>query len=244
MRSTEFINEFKLEESIQDKGIFKAVFLSGLPGAGKSTVISKITDGAVEPRIVNTDKTYEFLLDKNNAEANSVAWELFGPLSKTMNSAMLYNYINSMLPMFVDGTSANTGALLRRSGLLEGIGYDTLMIWVDIDIEESIRRVSLRKRKVDPNFIKSLQSQMSANKQFYKSRFGSNFIEVDNNNDNFSAMEAQTFSAANKFFMSPVLNPVGQKTIKKLQESGEKYLVPSIYDSEYIKKMVGVWYQR
>lgn len=240
MRSTEFI----LDESINDKGIFKACFLSGLPGAGKSTVISKVTDGAVEPRIVNTDKSYEFLLGKNNIEADAMAWELLGPLSKTLNAGMLYNYINSMLPMFVDGTSADSGALLRRSGLLEGIGYDTMMIWVNVDLEEAVARAQARERKVDPNFIRRLHTQMESNKTFYKSRFGGNFIEVDNNASNFNAMEAKTFNAANNFFSSTVSNPVGQKTIQKLRDSGEKYLVPTIYSEEYIKKLIGVWYQK
>jgi len=239
MKSYEF-----LDESIEDKGIFKAVFLSGLPGAGKSTVIQKVTDGAVQPRIVNTDRSYEFLLKKNDISADAAAWALFGPQSKVMNSAMLYNYLNSMLPMFVDGTSADTGALLRRSGILESLGYDTMMIWVNIDVEEAIRRAQARERKVDPNFIRHVHDQIEANKQFYKSRFSSNFVEVDNNADNFNAMEAKTYGIASKHFMSPVQNPIGLKTINKLQESGEKYLVPSIYDAEYLKKVVGVWYQK
>jgi len=239
MKSFEFI-----EESIQDKGIFKAVFLSGLPGSGKSTVIQKVTDGAVQPRIVNTDKSYEFLLKKNDVSANAATWEMFGPISKTINATLLRNYINSMLPMFVDGTSADTGALLRRSGILESIGYDTMMIWVNIDLDEAIRRAQARERKVDPNFIKRVHSQMEQNKAFYKQRFGANFIEVDNNADNFNAMEAQTYGTANKFFTSAVNNPIGRKNINKLEESGEKYLSPSIYSSEYINKITAVWYQK
>lgn len=239
MKSTEFI----IDESINDKGIFKACFLSGLPGAGKSTVIQKVTDGTVEPRIVNTDKSYEFLLNKHDKEANAVAWELFGPLSKTMNSNMLLNYINSMLPMFVDGTSANTGSLLRRAGILESIGYDTMMIWINIDLEEAIRRVQLRKRKVDPKFIRNLHEQMMGNKAFYQQRFGSNFIEVDNNGDNFSAMEAKTFSVANQFFLGNVQNPIGQQTIAKLEKENKKYLT-DILDVNHIKKMIGIWYQK
>lgn len=42
----------QLSESINDKGLFKAVFILGIPGAGKSTVIRQITDGAIHPRVV------------------------------------------------------------------------------------------------------------------------------------------------------------------------------------------------
>jgi len=240
MKSTEF-----LDESINDKGIFKAVFLSGLPGSGKSTIISKITDGATSPRIVNTDKSYEFLMNKNDVEGyDEITWSFFGPKSKTMNSTMLYNYVNGMLPMFVDGTSANTGALLKRSGLLESIGYDTMMIWVNVDLEQAIARAQGRKRQVEPDFIRRLHKQMEANKAFYQSRFGGNFIEVDNNNDNFASMEAKTYGISNKFFTSAVQNPIGIKNMQTLEETGKQYLTPSIYDPAYIKKMISVWYQK
>lgn len=239
MKSREFI-----DESINDKGIFKAVFLSGLPGAGKSTVIQKVTDGAVDPRIVNTDRTYEFLLKQNNQSADAAAWAMLGPLSKTMNANTLYNYINGMLPLFVDGTSANSGALLRRAGILESIGYDTMMIWVNIDLEEAVRRAQARERKVDPEFIRRLHGQMEQNKQFYKQRFGGNFIEVDNNDDNFSSMEARVYGTANKFFAGPIQNPIGNETVQKLETTNDKYLIPNILDPQYIKKMIGVWYQK
>ena len=56
-----YIQEDIISEGINDKGIFKACFMAGTPGSGKSYVISKISDGAIEPRIVNSDKMTEFL---------------------------------------------------------------------------------------------------------------------------------------------------------------------------------------
>ena len=51
-----------LREGIEDKGIFKAMFMAGHPGAGKSYVLRKVKSGQVEPRLVNTDKTFPFSL--------------------------------------------------------------------------------------------------------------------------------------------------------------------------------------
>ena len=48
-----------LTEGIEDKGIFKAVFLAGHPGSGKSYTLDRIKSGQIEPRIVNTDKFVE-----------------------------------------------------------------------------------------------------------------------------------------------------------------------------------------
>ena len=48
-----------ISESINDKGIFKAVFVIGLPGAGKSYTVSQLR-GSVSPKVVNTDIAAEF----------------------------------------------------------------------------------------------------------------------------------------------------------------------------------------
>ena len=38
-----------LTEGIEDKGIFKAVFMAGHPGAGKTFVLNSIKSGQIEP---------------------------------------------------------------------------------------------------------------------------------------------------------------------------------------------------
>jgi len=238
MKSTEFITE-----SVNDNGIFKAVFLSGLPGAGKSSIISKVNDGAVDPQVINTDRTYEFLLNKNNTTANATAWELFGPRSKVMNKSVLFNAINAMRPMFIDGTSANSGSLIRRSGLLESMGWDVAMIYVNIELETAIERIQQRERKVDTDFVQHIYAEMEANKAFYKSKFGSNFIEVDNNANNFNALESKTYNTSNAFFSSNIKNPIANKHINALRDANEAYLVPTIYSAEYINKVINTWYQ-
>ena len=231
-----------INESINDKGIFKAMFFAGLPGAGKSTVAQRVTDGAVSPRIVNTDRSYEFLLKKHGREANTAAWALLGDTAKTINETMLANYLNGMLPIFVDGTSANPSAAMRRAGIAESLGYDTAMIWINVSFETALERIQKRERKVDPDFVQKVYSSLEGNKQLYQSRFGANFIEVDNNGTNFDEMEGKVFNNASRFFTEPVSNQIGQRLIEQMAESGDKYLVPNVYTMEYIRKVVSVWY--
>ena len=232
----------QITESINDKGIFKAMFFAGLPGAGKSTVAQRVTDGAVSPRIVNTDRSYEFLLSKYGEEASPAAWDLLGPPSKAINQELLANYLNGMLPIFVDGTSANPSAAMRRAGIAESLGYDTAMIWVDVTYETALARIQKRERKVDPEFVKHVYESIEGNRELYRSRFGSNFIEVDNNSDNFDQMEGKVFNNASRFFTEPVSNMIGQRLVTQMNDTGEKYLVPNVYSMEYIKKVVSVWY--
>ena len=53
-----------LTEGIHDKGIFKAVFLAGGPGSGKSTVVKQLALNALGFKTVNTDKAFESGLKK------------------------------------------------------------------------------------------------------------------------------------------------------------------------------------
>lgn len=237
-----------INESINDKGILKAVFFAGLPGAGKSTVAQKVTDGTVSPRIVNTDRSYEYLLKKNKDVDPATAWALLGPKSKAMNTELLANYLNGMLPMFVDGTSANPNAAMRRTGIAESLGYDAAMIWVDITLETALKRIQAREQKIDrkvnQQVVERIYETIKGNKDLYKNRFGSNFIEVDNNADNFAEMENKVYNITNQFFTAPVQNQIGQRLIEQMEESGDKYLVPNIYSMDYIKKVVSVWYMQ
>ena len=232
----------ELVEGINDKGIFKAMFFAGLPGAGKSSIAQRVSDGTVQPRIVNTDRSYEFLLKKHGQEASTAAWALLGGAAKTLNNSLLTNYLDGMLPLFIDGTSANPGAAMRRAGLAESLGYDTAMIWVNISYETALERIQQRERQVDPEFVKRVYSTLESNKEMYRGKFGSNFIEVDNNSDNYSTMEGQVYNTVSKFFTAPINNPIGLRTEEKMQEEGLKTLTPAIFTKEYLDKLVGVWY--
>lgn len=236
------LDEIRLVEGIEDKGIFKAVFMSGMPGSGKTTVAKAVTDGTVSPRNVNTDDAFEFLSAKQGMEADSVAWSLVGQRSKKITEERLYHYINSMVPLFIDGTSGNIGAMVRRQGLLEGLGYDTMMVWVDVTLETALERAAQRDRKVDEDYIRKIYAQIESSKQYYQHKFGNNFIVVDNNGDNLQKFVKTMYNRVNAFFTSPVSNPNGQNNLNKLKQAKEKYLVPTIVNEQFMKDLVKVWY--
>ena len=51
----------QLQEGVYDPNIFKAIFLAGGPGSGKSYVVRKTT-GGLGMKIVNSDDIYEKML--------------------------------------------------------------------------------------------------------------------------------------------------------------------------------------
>ena len=59
-----YMVEDLIDEGVYDPGTFKAVFLMGGPGSGKSTVVKKLGLTALGLKMVNTDKAFETGLKK------------------------------------------------------------------------------------------------------------------------------------------------------------------------------------
>lgn len=239
--------EFLLSESINDKGILKAIFVVGLPGAGKSYTVSNLK-GQVSPKIVNTDVALEFLSKKTKIPANSETWKtVFRDSTKKMTATMLYNYINGMLPLFIDGTSNDASNVLSRAGILESLGYDVGMIFIDTDIEvakqRAIERAEKIGRTVDPTFIDKVYKESEANKKYFQSKFS--FFKVYENNgqglDN--DLMQKLFKQVQGFYTEDVQNPVGTRNLEKIREEKEKYLVPALFQDETLKNKLSTWYK-
>uniref|UniRef100_A0A6M3K116 Putative ATPase domain containing protein n=1 Tax=viral metagenome TaxID=1070528 RepID=A0A6M3K116_9ZZZZ len=237
MRLENLLN-LTVNEGIEDKGIFKACFLSGSSGSGKSYVLSKIKSGSVEPRIVNTDKAFSLF----GAEKWGEGWIEIKDTVKKISKNQLSLYINSMLPLAVDGTSSSTSLILRRVGILESFGYDASMIFINTSLETAMLRASKRERPVDPEFIEKAYIEVEKAKSFYKSKFRI-WIEVDNDEGQLTdKVILRSFKFMSSFYSSPVKNPIGTEIINKMKENGWKYLSPHIKDIENIKKIVDGWY--
>jgi shikimate kinase len=228
--------ETYLNESINDKGIFKAIFMAGAPGAGKSTVRSKL-GGGFDPRVVNTDKFTEHF----------GGWDGFEENINLLTKNQLALYLNSMLPLWVDGTSSNPTNLMAREGLVSSIGYDTGMIWVNTSLESSIKRAKGREerggRKVGEEWIKETYNEIQKMKGFYKGRFNW-FQEVDNNDGMLTdEVVMKMYKKANSFFSSPISNPIGQERINTLREEGGKYLIDlDDFDDKQLNNRVRAWF--
>lgn len=236
-----------LDESVNDKGIFKAVFVVGIPGAGKSYTISQLK-GAISPKVVNTDRATEFLSQKFDIPSNEQTWRsFFRDKTRQMTKDLLYNYLNGMLPLFVDGTSNDVSNVLGRAGILESIGYDVGMVFIDTALEVAQERAKKRggeiDRHVSPDFITKVHELSQQNKEYFKSKF-SFFKEVKNDPGELNdAALLSLFRQVSGFYTEPLENPVGVRALEKLREEKQAYLVPTIFSEDELKKKAAGWYR-
>lgn len=233
-----FNNYLQLNEGINDKGIFKACFLCGVPASAKSTTYSKIKSGAIEARVINFDKYFEFF---GSPKGDKVALDR----SKRLTESQLYLYLNSMLPLLVDGTGAELSTFIRRVGLVESLGYDTMALFCNISLETALKRAKEREevmgRHVDPGYIVSVHKKLQDNKNIYRSKFGT-FLEIDTENGLSDEVIQHSFKKLLSFYSGPLMNPTGQEYIERMKANKDKYLTDSVKTPEFLKKMVSVWF--
>lgn len=236
-----------LNESINDKGIFKAIFVIGIPGSGKSYT-SKSLAGSISPRLVNTDKATEYLAFRNQTAIDSKSWKaMYKDDALRITKASLSQYLNGMLPLMIDGTSNDASNLLHRMGILESLGYDVGIVYVNTPLNIALKRVEERNattnRKVDLDFVKEVHERTASNVEFLRSKV-SFFTEVRNDDDQYTdEIMNKAFKKTQSFFNSELSNPIGKRLLDQLKSKKQAYLSPSVIPLEILKKKIEGWYK-
>ena len=228
-------SEESVEEGVNDPAIFKAIFLAGGPGSGKSFTVGKTALTSLGFKIVNSDDKFEAALDKAGLEAT--ADNIYSPQgqairgkAKELTAKQMGLYIQGRLGLVIDGTGKDYAKIKRQAVALKKIGYDTSMIFVNTDLDTALKRNSERPRSLPDEKVKDMWNGVQTNLGKFQSLFGSNFIIVDNSEG--SNIEKATMSAYKK--MSKFANAAPQNNIAK-KWIAEK-LDPKTHDiNDYIK---------
>jgi len=147
MKIDEDINfdfEELLTEGVNDKSIFKAVFLAGGPGSGKDYVLDNTLAGHGLTEI-NSDKALEFLMDKEGLdkqmpEGEKEARDFVRGRAKNITELKQRLALTGRNGLIVNGTGDDHEKVKRIKTALENLGYDTSMIMVNTDNEVSAQR--------------------------------------------------------------------------------------------------------
>lgn len=188
---------------------------------------------------------YEFLGKRGDIDiSDASSWTAVEDTIHRTTQAQLGHYINGMLPLFVDSTSADAGNLLRRKGILESIGYDVGLIWVDTKLEDALARAAKRERAVPEEFIRKVHEEAEEARSFLTARFDWKMQISNSVGELTDAVIHQAFNASRAFFNSDVANPIGKRNIRALEAANEKYMVPTLYDQAELQHFTTAWFKK
>ncbi len=211
-----------LSEGPNDPHIFKAIFLAGGPGSGKGFVVSNLmgkdTTGL---KIVNSDEVYEKLasmvkpepLDLSDPEVvASPQGQEAREKAKRLTKLRQGNYLDGRLGLIIDGTAKDVEKTQDQKAKLEDLGYDTMMVFVNTNIDVAQERNKMRPRQLPDEMVIKMWHSVQDNMMKFQQMFGNqNFYIVDNSGgledpnrkENFEAVE----KAIRRFISSPPRKP-------------------------------------
>ena len=175
----------ELQEGVYDPNIFKAFFLAGGPGSGKSYVVRRTT-GGTGLKSINSDEAFEHLLKKAGLSLKMPPEEferkeVVRARAKEITKAKQKNYLEGRLGLIIDGTGKVADKILKQKASLEELGYDTYMIFVNTSLDVALKRNAERPRSLtEPVVVKSWKD-VQANIGKFNNMFRQGFIVVDNN---------------------------------------------------------------
>ena len=216
----------ELLEGVYDPNIFKAFFMAGGPGSGKSYAVQlgigqaqkevKVTAQGL--KVVNSDDVFEkylrdaqlnFKMDANQGKQRDTLRQR----AKVVTKKKYDNYVEGRLGMVIDGTGKDYSKITTQAASLKNIGYDVHMIFVNTSLDVALERNARRPRSVPEDIVKKSWNQVQQNIGAFQRFFGNkNFIIVDNNdvNDNVFDMVGKQ---VRRMLSKKVNNPIAQKWI-------------------------------
>jgi len=174
-----------LSEGLYDPGIFKAFFLAGGPGSGKSFVARNVFTGT-GLKFVNSDTFFEkSLKDAGMSLTLPDEEQYFRDMLRTRAKAKAENqatlYVKGRLGLVIDATGRDFNIIQSQASQLKQLGYDCYMIFVNTSLEVALERNAKRERTVPEYITRTSWQSVQNNIGKFQNFFGmGNFIVVDN----------------------------------------------------------------
>ena len=177
-----------LQEGLYDPNIFKAFFLAGGPGSGK-TFVTRGAFGGTGLRVINSDNAFESALRKHGLslkmpEDEAEARDILRARAKGVTDKTLDLSLKGRLGLVIDGTGRDYDKIKIQNDMLKQLGYDTYMVFVNTSLEVALERNAKRERSVPEYITRKSWTQVQSNIGRFQNTFGmSNMIIIDNSKD-------------------------------------------------------------
>ena len=234
--------EVELNEGVNDPGIFKAVFLAGGPGSGKSFIAGKTALTSFGLKVINSDDAFERQLKKVGLEPKPE--DIFSDKGQKVRGRALELTalkqklaINGRLGLVIDGTGKEYKKIADQVKLLRKIGYDVAMIFVNTDLETAQDRNANRDRVLPAAEVEKMWKAVQANLGKFQNLFGRYMYILDNSEG--AKWEGAVMSAYRRigaWTKEPPQNPAAKrwiaaaKAIRGIKEEVELDEAASVID--------------
>src|SRR5210317_750008 len=188
MKQFDDIRFQELKEGLYDPNIFKAFFLAGGPGSGK-TFVTRGAFGGTGLRVINSDNAFESALRKHGLslkmpEDEAEARDILRARAKGVTDKTLDLSLKGRLGLVIDGTGRDYDKIKIQNDMLKQLGYDTYMVFVNTSLEVALERNAKRERSVPEYITRKSWTQVQSNIGKFQNNFGmSNMIIIDNSKD-------------------------------------------------------------
>ena len=215
-------NEDIITEGIHDKHIFRAFYLAGGPGSGKSWVAAKTLEGS-GMKVVNSDIGFENYAKRAGLDLNQMGdftkdeTKLKDELrrrAKRGTETMGQHAVNGRLGLIIDSTARDADKIESAASGLRYLGYQTYMIFVNTTVEVALQRNEERPRSVPAPIVMRSHAQIQNQKSRLIRMFGaSNYIEVQNNKRQ-DDINSDVYKAIRKKLNTKLTSPIALKWIE------------------------------
>jgi len=202
-----------------NRGLFKAIFVTGGPGSGKDIIIREAIaeSKAVE---LNSVQAFDLLMDKQK-------------LSEKTNDYRR-EAIRNRGPLIINGPADDHTRMITIREELEEFGYETAMVFVDTTNEASKERNEKLNKSISESIRYDKWQLAQTSKEAYRQNF-SNFINF-NNSSTFEEIQkdiTDTYGEINRFIEDKNYNEIAFSWL----ESRGKISITSLFkENENVKK--------
>ena len=222
------VNSFiqNLNEGLYDPGIFKAFFLAGGPGSGKSFVTASAFAGS-GLKLVNSDLAFEKDLKKAGLSLKMPDEEeyfrnIIRQRAKRTAITQLDTYIKGRLGLVIDSTGRDYDIIARNASMLKQLGYDCYMVFVNTSLEVALERNKRRERSIPEYITTNSWNGVQSNIGKFQRLFGmNNFLVVDNNKSDLE-LTTLTMNRVSKEVRRLIKAPISSYIAKRWMASERK----------------------
>lgn len=202
-----------------NRGLFKAIFVTGGPGSGKDIIIREAIaeSKAVE---LNSVQAFDLLMDKQKLSEKTTDYRR--------------EAIRNRSPLIINGPADDHTRIITIREELEEFGYETVMVFVDTTNEASKERNEKLTKSISESVRYDKWQLAQTSKEAYRQNF-SNFIDF-NNSSSFEEIQediSDTYGKINRFIEDKNYNEIA---FSWLSSRGKISITSLFKENENVKK--------